>query len=170
VGCRNYARRRKINLSKADTEQHIAGVREGSGSRYLKLNRETRLSGQEIKSLLFGHTIKGRDYFRETPWKQVRTIDGKVSHTGEPIHTGSNITKDGKSWIEDDRVCGTWSAVDVEINIFALIFRDSIKCWKNNAGRRRCGEMVPAEYAQRIQNNYYMVTDQGPHRFQVLNE
>ena len=147
-----------------------AGVREGSWSRYLKLDRETKLSGQEIKSLLFGHTIKGQDYWNDRPWTQVRTIDGKVSHTGPPMHTGSNITKEGKSWIEDDRICETWPAVDVEITICTLIFRDSIKCWKNNEGHRRCGEVVPAEYAQRSQNNYYMVTDQGPQRFQVSNE
>ena len=57
-----------------------AGAKENRRLRYLKLDRETRLAGQEIKSLLFGHTIKGGDYWRGTPWNQKRTISGKVSH------------------------------------------------------------------------------------------
>jgi hypothetical protein len=51
----------------------VAGAREGLLERYLKLTPETRLSGQEIKSLFFGHTIRGRDYWSGRPWTQVRT-------------------------------------------------------------------------------------------------
>ena len=151
----------------------VAGVREGIWSRYSKLDRETRLSGQEIKSLLFGHTINGRDYWNGNPWTQVRTIGGKVSHSGIAIHTGggfSNAPKEGESWVEDDRLCENWFEAGGEITICALVFLDSVKCWKNNAGRRRCGEVVPPEYAQRIQSSYFLVTDPGPNRFHVLDE
>jgi adenylate cyclase len=128
-----------------------AGVRERTGemfqSRFLELDRKTRLSGQEIKSLLFGHTIEGADYWSWRFWKQKRTISGKVSHFAEPIHTGSTTTKEGESWIEDDRLCDRWLDMEDEITICSLIFRDVD--WGIDA--------------------YFMVTDQGPMRFKVLN-
>jgi TolB-like protein/tetratricopeptide (TPR) repeat protein len=125
----------------------IAGAAERGRSRYLKLDHETKLAGQEIKSLLFGHTIRGRDYWNSNSWAQKRTIDGKVSHSGQSIHIGSNDAKEGESWIEDDRLCDRWPEVGDEITICVLIFRDS------DGG----------------QNDYYMLTDQGPHQFGVSN-
>lgn len=120
-------------------------------SRYLKLDRETRLSGQEIKTLLVGHTIKGRDYWRGTGWGQKRTIDGKVSHFGEPIHIGIPIgnqnVNEGESWIEDERLCNRWSEVEVDITTCVLIFRDF----------------------DGDENDFYMVTDIGPSPFRVSN-
>ena len=53
-------------------------------SRYLRLHSGTKLDGKEIKSLLFGRTIKGITwpYNPKRPWSQVRTEDGKVTHGG----------------------------------------------------------------------------------------
>jgi hypothetical protein len=117
----------------------------------VKLNRKARLTGQEIETLLFGHTIKGSDFWRSTGWGQIRTMGGKVSHSGEPIHigisTGSHNVNKGESWIDDDRLCNRWFDVDGNITSCALIFRDF----------------------DGDQNNYYMVTDIGPNRFQVTN-
>jgi len=125
----------------------IAGAAERGRSRYLKLDHETKLAGQEIKSLLFGHTIRGRDYWNSNSWAQKRTIDGKVSHSGQSIHIGSDDAKEGESWIEDDRLCDRWPEVGDEITICVLIFRDS------DGGP----------------NDYYMLTDQGPQQFWVSN-
>jgi len=123
-----------------------AGVAIRPPSRYLNFDRETRLTGQEIKTLLFGHTLKGNDYYDGgSRWNQKRTIDGKVSHSGVPIHTGISTIKDGESWIEDDRLCDRWSEVDGNITICVLIFRDS----------------------NGDENDYFMITDDGPHPFRI---
>jgi len=125
-----------------------AGLAERPPSRYLKLYRETRLAGQEIKTLLFGHTIRGQGFWSGLTWNQKRTIDGKVFHSGQSIYTGlSDAEEEGKSWIEDDRLCDHWSEAGDEITICVMIFRDS----------------------DRTKNDYYMMTDQGPHPFQVSN-
>jgi TolB-like protein/class 3 adenylate cyclase len=141
----------------------IAGAREGPFARYLKLSHKTRLSGQEIKSLLFGHTIRGRDFWNGWPWTQVRTIDGKFSHSP------SAITREGESWIEGDRICDSWLDDGDKITICSLVFHDLVKCWTNDNGLRRCGSIVPMEFSQTVENSYYMVTDQGPDSFKVIN-
>ncbi len=129
----------------------VAGVVVRPPSRYLELNRKTSLSGQEIEALLFGHTIKGREFLIGSGWSQKRTTGGKVSHSGEPIHIGSNpeshnLVK-GESWIDDDRLCNRWFDAKSDITSCALVFRD----------------------LHGDQNHYYMVTDFGPSRFQVTN-
>jgi len=125
-----------------------AGLAERPPSRYVKLNHETKLTGPEIKALMFGHTIRGRGFWSGLAWTQKRTIGGKVSHTGQSIYTGlSDAKEEGKSWIEGDRLCDHWSEVGDEITICVMIFRDS----------------------DRTKNDYYMMTDQGPHPFQVEN-
>ena len=125
-----------------------AGVAIRPPSRYLKFDRETRLTGQEIKTLLFGHTLKGRNYYDGgSGWNQQRTIDGKVSHSGSEIHTGNPAIKDGESWIEDDRLCDRWSEMGGNITICVLIFRDS----------------------NGDENDYFMITDDGPHPFRISN-
>lgn len=139
----------------------IAGAREGLLARYLKLTPETRLSGDEIKSLLFGHTIRGRDYWNGRRWTQVRTLEGKLSHSRGGIDT------DGESWIEDDRVCDHWLDDGDEITLCSLVFHDPVKCWTNDKGLRRCGTIVPPEFAQSIEISYRMLTDQGPDSIRV---
>jgi tetratricopeptide (TPR) repeat protein len=127
---------------------NTAGLAERPPSRYLKLNRETKLSGKEIKELLFGHTIRGQDFWWGLAWEQIRTIDGKLSHSGGSIYTDRSDTREeGESWTEDDRLCDRWSDAGDEITICVLIFRDF----------------------DREPNNYYMMTDQGPHPFRVSN-
>jgi len=123
-----------------------AGVAIRPQSRYWKFDRDTRLNGQEIKALVFGQTLKGRDFYDGgSRWNQKRTVDGKVSHSGVPIHTGNPAIKDGESWIEDDRLCDRWSEMGGNITICVLIFRDS----------------------NGDENDYFMVTDDGPHPFRI---
>jgi adenylate cyclase len=139
---------REILKHLADGFEAAGGV-ERPPSRYLKLDPETRLSGEEIRALLFGHTIKGRDYWLGDPFRQQRTFAGKLTHSG--LNTAPNATElegevMGESWIEDDRLCDRWHETDGDLTICVTIFRDS------DSG----------------QNNYYMVTDSGPHPFSVV--
>ncbi len=117
-------------------------------SRYLQLHSGTKLDGKEIKSLLFGRTIKGFSYpyNPKRPWSQVRTEGGEVTHTGFRIIVYAANQKNGTSWIEDDRLCDCWPEVSENFSRCALIYR-------NPGGTR----------ARR--NEYIMVTDYGPQPF-----
>ena len=132
-----------------------AGAEDGHGhsqdtgpSRYLQLHSGTKLDGREIKSLLFGQTIKGFawPYNPKRPWSQVRTEGGEVTHTGFRIIVYAADQKNGTSWIEDDRLCDRWPEVSENFSRCALIYR-------NPGGTR----------ARR--NEYIMVTDYGPQPF-----
>ncbi len=129
----------------------MAGVRTfsvlaGESSRYLQLHSGTKLDGKEVKSLLFGRTIKGNDYWTGGVWSQVRSEGGKVTHTGFPIIVWGGDQRHGTSWIEDDRLCDLWPDVSENFFLCALIYR-------NPGGTR----------ARR--NEYFMVTDFGPQPF-----
>jgi len=132
----------------ADGFEAAGGV-ERPPSRYLKLDAETRLSGDEIKALLFGHSIKGTDYWLKDDWRQQRALDGKVtSIEAGTIRTATEADGDvmGEGWIEGDRLCDRWPEADGDLTICVTVFRDP------DSG----------------QNNYYMVTDTGPHPFSVV--
>ena len=125
-----------------------AGLAERPPSRYLKLVGETRLSGQEIRALLFGHTTRGQGFWRGLAWEQKRTIDGRFSYSGYSIYTGFwDVKVESESWIEDDRLCDQWSEISDEVTICVLVFHDT----------------------DRGPNHYYMMTDLGPHPFQTSN-
>ena len=123
-----------------------AGVAERPPSRYIRLDRENRLNGLEIKSLLFGQTIYGTDFFDSSSWTQTRDHSGKLLHTGPWFYTGNIIQGDGKSWIEDDRLCDQWFDNEGEVTICVVVYRDSAR-----------GE-----------GNFLLVNDQGPHPFRVI--
>jgi len=93
---------------------------------------------------------KGRDYRVGDSFRQQRTMDGKVTHAGvnspiDAVELDGEVA--GESWIEDDRLCDRWTDVEGDLTLCVLIFRDP------DSG----------------QNNYYMMTDTGPHPFQVQN-
>ena len=151
----------------------VAGVRPYEKPRYLRLTGELRLSGQEIKALLFGNKIEGTDLNMGGQWSQMRSIDGTVFHSGTAIHTGSFKYEQGKSWIEGDRLCdkwSEWSGEEVEISICSLVFRDINKCWITDEGFHRCGQVPPPEYIDVSQDYFYMVTDFSAGRFRVGNK
>ena len=130
----------------------VAGGVERPPSRFLKLDAETRLSGEEIGALVFGHTIKGQDYWTGDAWLQKRTLDRKVTSkevgtTRTAVESVGEVEVVGDSWIEGDRLCDRWPGAEVDLTICVTIFRDP------DSG----------------ENNYYMVTDTGPHPFQVTN-
>ena len=139
---------REILKLLADGFEAAGGI-ERLPSRFLKLDAETRLSGAEIRTLLFGHTIKGLDYWLGDTFRQQRTIDGKFAHSGitSPINAvelDSEVL--GESWVEDNRLCDRWFDVGGDLTTCVLIFRDP--------------DSGP--------NNYYMVTDTGPHSFTIV--
>ena len=129
-----------------------AGLVERPPARYLKLNGETRLTSTEIDALLTGRTIKGTDYWRLYTWTLHRSPDGILKQTGGTFFF--SIEPDGlrgldiESWIEPNRLCHRGTGVNDEITFCVTIHHDSVR-----------GE-----------GHYYMVTDTGPHPFQVLNE
>jgi TolB-like protein len=140
---------REILKHLADGFEAAGGV-ERPPSRFLKLDAETRLTGEEIKAVLFGHTIKGQDYWLADFIRQTRTIDGKVTHSGiqspiDAVELDGDLL--GESWVEDNRLCDRWFDAEGDLTDCVLIFRDP----------------------DRGQNNYYMVTDTGPHPFSVVN-
>ncbi len=118
----------------------------GGSSRYLQLHSGTKLDGKEVKSLLFGRTIKGTDYWNSNGWSQVRTEGGKVTHTGFPIIVWGANQRQGTSWIENDRLCDRWPDVSEDFSLCFLIYR--------NPGGVRA-----------YRNEYFMVTDFGPQPF-----
>jgi tetratricopeptide (TPR) repeat protein len=139
---------REILKHLADGFEAAGGV-ERPPSRFLKLDAETRLPGEAIRTLLFGHTIKGRDYWLGDSFHQQRTIDGKFAHSGiaspiDAVELDSEVL--GESWVEDNRLCDRWFDVGGDITSCVLIFHDP--------------DSGP--------NNYYMMTDSGPHSFSVV--
>jgi len=142
---------REILKHLADGFEAAGGV-ERPPSRFLILDAETRLSGEEIRALVFGHSIKGKDYWTGDAWLQQRTIDGKVTSkevatTRTAVEAEGEVAMLGESWIEGNRLCDRWPGAEVDLKLCVTIFRDP----------------------DRGQNNYYMVADTGPHPFSIEN-
>ncbi|NIO21199.1 MAG: hypothetical protein GTN76_10765, partial [Candidatus Aenigmarchaeota archaeon] len=89
----------------------------GKPSGYYKIYEENKLSGEEIKELVFGRTTTGiTPWAAGQQWWIERTNDGKATHRQLPFHKGDlesgawsagkgygsfAIRSDsGKSWIE----------------------------------------------------------------------
>jgi TolB-like protein/class 3 adenylate cyclase/Flp pilus assembly protein TadD len=125
------------------------GIWRGTG-RYLKLNSETILSGEQVRSLLFGREIEGRSFWTGSFWSQVRSDDGEVSHAGSPVHPGMSGYDQGESWIEDNRLCDRWPDFNKDLAWCALIFRNP-------------------DGGLEFRNEYFMVTDTGPHPFSPVD-
>ncbi len=123
---------------------------------YLPLHPGNKLSGPEIKSLLFGRKISGRDFWDvEKRWTQQRTDDGAVEHSGLAIHAGIGTETSklvalasGISRIEVDMLCETWPELTVEVCV--VIFR------------------LPEGHARAWLGDYVMVTEQGPQLFRLI--
>jgi TolB-like protein/Flp pilus assembly protein TadD len=126
-----------------------AGVWRGTG-RYLKLNSETLLNGEQIRPLLFGRKIEGMSFWTGSFWSQVRSEDGEVSHAGDPLHPGMSGYDQGESWIKDNRLCDRWPDSDKDLVWCALIFRNP-------------------DGSLELRNEYFMVTDTGPRPFSPVD-
>ncbi len=90
---------------------------------YLPLLTMNKLGGPEIRSLLFGRKISGRDFWDEAKvWRQQRTDDGTVEHSGYPFHAGISADT-GIGRIVDDMLCETWPKLTVEVCVVFFAFQ-----------------------------------------------
>ena len=104
---------------KADMDRMRDGLIKGGMPRYaVDLRDEDRLNGEQIRSLVFGHTLHGKQtapteesYFRETsPEGQARTT------------IGSSFSETGTSTVNGDTLCTLWDS-DVEVTCL-MFFRN----------------------------------------------
>ncbi len=130
----------------------VAGATSGIGG-FLPMYAENRLSGKDIRALLFGSAIGGKGFQPgETLWRQDRAADGAVRHTGYPVHPGLDRAATGLGRIDGDRLCERWPGPgqDVEIETCVAIYRIA-----DAKARLRWGDHV-------------MATDTGPHPFSLV--
>ena len=126
------------------------GVSVGIGA-YLPLHKMNKLSGSEIKSLLFGREIKGHRFWWEPhTWRQQRTIDGGVTHFGWPIQFYVQAGDSGIGRIENDMLCEQWADLSKDLELCVVIFR------------------IPEANARIRWGNYVLVTETGPHPFELV--
>jgi len=85
----------------------------GQPSGYCKVSRENKLTGGEIRSLIFGRTVRGISPLTRLEWQIHRTGDGKITYQGNwpfsvmtPGESGS-----GRSWIEGDMLYDQWENI-----------------------------------------------------------
>jgi len=104
---------------KADMDRMRDGLSKGGVPRYaVDLRDEDRLNGEQIRSLVFGHTLRGKQtapteepYFRET------SPDGQARTT-----IGSSFSETGTSTVNGDTLCTLWDS-DVEVTCL-MFFRN----------------------------------------------
>jgi len=74
----------------------------GEPSGFYKISKENRLTGKQIRKLVFGRKVTGFDLRIGKQWWIERTKDGKSTIRG------GDGSDSGKSWIEDDMLCDQW--------------------------------------------------------------
>lgn len=80
--------------------------------------QENKLTGNEIKELVFGKTVTGFDFKTEEEWSIKRSKGGIASYRrGE-------VSDTGKSWIEEDRLCNQWQNLYGGYRDCAPVFRN----------------------------------------------
>jgi TolB-like protein/class 3 adenylate cyclase len=107
----------------------------GKPSGYYKVSEGNKLTGEEIRSLFFGHSSYG--IYRKKQWLMDRTKDGEATY-----RFGSKLLGIGKSWVEGDELCNQWQ----EKKLY-----DGLKYCMNVF---RNPEGIPEE-----KNDYFLVTD-----------
>jgi tetratricopeptide (TPR) repeat protein len=130
----------------------VAGATSGIGG-FLPVYAETRLTGKDIRALLFGASIGGKGLKPGAArWRQDRAADGTVRHSGYPLHPGLARAATGIGWIAGDRLCERWPGPgpDAEIETCVAIYRIA-----DAKARLRWG-------------GYVMATDTGPHPFSII--
>lgn len=129
-----------------------AGVPVRSGE-FLRLHAGNRLSGPDLRSLLFGAQIQGVHFWLESNvlrWKQIRSNDGSVQHLRGSIQPGVVDGDTGIGKIEDDVLCEVWPKLARDLEICVVVFR-------------------VVERIRRIKwGDYVMVTATGPHPFSLV--
>ena len=85
----------------------------GERSGYYKVYAKNRLTGEEIRRLVFGLKVSS--------WEGIidRTKDGKAT-----ISRGFFYSENGKSWVENDKLCNQWQTLRRGIKHCAPVFRN----------------------------------------------
>jgi TolB-like protein/thioredoxin-like negative regulator of GroEL len=126
------------------------GVPVGIGG-YLPLHKMNKLSGPEIKPLLFGKEITGIWFwYVNFTWRQQRTADGAVEHFGYQIHPNVHGGDTGVGRVENDMLCEQWADMPKDLEICVVVFR------------------VPERAARIRWGDYVMVTGTGPQPFTIV--
>ena len=90
----------------------------GETSGYLKIYDENKLTGDEIRSLVFGRTVTGFDPFSGEQFWVDRARDGKVTIRGM---LGSDT---GRSWIEGDVLSERWNFFMEGVELSGNVYRN----------------------------------------------
>jgi hypothetical protein len=98
-----------------------AGLR-GEPGGYDKLLAENRLTGTEIRELVFGKAVKVTSVWGDSE-RIERDEDGKCAVTGWDQVEG-RIDEEGRSWIEGDTLCNQWPGRFGGHKICATVFRN----------------------------------------------
>jgi tetratricopeptide (TPR) repeat protein len=86
----------------------------GQPDEYYKGYQEKKLTGEEIKDLIFAQTVTGFDIITGKQWWVERTKSGKATYCGPKGYVKGEVSEleetsdNGKSWIESDRICNQW--------------------------------------------------------------
>jgi tetratricopeptide (TPR) repeat protein len=87
----------------------------GEPGEYYKIHQENKLTGDQIKDLIFDQTVTGFDIVSGKQWWIKRNKDGKATYRGPKGYTKGKIadveeTSDtGKSWVDGNRLCNQWA-------------------------------------------------------------
>jgi tetratricopeptide (TPR) repeat protein len=87
----------------------------GEPGGYYKIYQENKLTGDQIKDLVFDQTVTGFDIVSGKQWWIKRNKDGKATYRGPNGYVKGKVsdveeTSDtGQSWVEGDRLCNQWA-------------------------------------------------------------
>jgi len=113
----------------------------GKPSGYYKIYEENKLTGEEIRELVFGRTTTGITPWTGLPWWVDLTSDGKGTHRQSPLPFPKGDSpadlwrrgyaelatrfKTGKSWIEGDLLCSQWETTYEGLKYCSTVFRNA---------------------------------------------
>jgi adenylate cyclase len=116
----------------------------GQPSGYCKVSQEDKLTGEEIRPLVFGRTVTGLSPLNGLEWRIHRTKDGEITYQGSwpfsAMEAGASAS--GKSWIEGDMLCDQWKYIFRGLKYHMAVYRNP-------------------EGTPEMKNQYLFVTDFG---------
>jgi len=98
----------------------------GQPSGYCKVSHEHKLTGGEIRFLVFGRTVTGLSPLTGLEWRIHRTKDGKISYQGNWPFTimTPGESGDGTSWIEGDMLYDQWENIFRGLKYHMAVYRN----------------------------------------------
>ncbi|NIS70195.1 MAG: hypothetical protein GTO12_15015 [Proteobacteria bacterium] len=122
----------------------------GQPSGYCKVSQEDKLTGEEIRPLVFGRTLTGLSPLKGMEWRFHRTKDGEITYQETPPYLETwpfssmppGKSASGKSWIEGDMLCDQWKYIFRGLKYHMAVYRNP-------------------EGTPEMKNQYLFVTDFG---------